>query len=315
MLKVFISHAWEDNEFARRLATQLRNDGVEVWIYFAQLKDRDYPVEMFGSAIEDCDIFLLVWSYHAAAARNVFAEWRMASELKKTILSCLLDDTRQSDPFRSFFFVRFSDFDNGYATLKTLLNLNDQPLPSAIEAISSQTNDIPNPNRVKLRDQAQQLSEAQVTNLIKKSDFFDIKRNISGRGASGQLELLEISSDAMVFDPRSNLLWQQSGSQESMWFEQTQEWLMSLNQRGYGGYHDWRLPTLEEAMSLMRNNNDATSLYIDPIFDPKQLSIWTADTSEKQARAWVVFFNYGCCHLNYYDFNHFVRAVRSHGKR
>ncbi len=312
MLKVFICHAWEDNEFARRLANRLRDDGVEVWIYFTQLKDRDYPIEMFGNAIEWCDIFLLVWSNHAAAARNVFAEWRIATELKKTVLSCLLDDTRQMGQFRSYLFVKFTDFDHGYTNLKTLLNLNDHPQTDTIEAISNQAFTPAPVIFQKLREQAQPLSEAEVINFIKRNDFFDIKRNVSGMGPTRQLELLELEGDAVIFDPSFNLIWQQGGSLSSMWFEEAQVWLNDLNQKGYGGSHDWRLPTLEEAMSLMRNNCDGSGSYIDPLFDRRQLSIWTGDTSENRKRVWVVFFNYGCCHLNYPDFNNFVRAVRPH---
>ncbi len=311
MLKVFISHAWEDNEFARRLATQLRKDGVEVWLYFTQLKDRDYPLELFEEAIEDCDIFLLIWSRNAAASRNVLAEWRMASELKKVVLSCLLDDTRQRNQFSSFLFVRFNDFEHGYDNLRDLLNLNHQQPPRKVDDLEPQPAPTILPISYKLREQGQQLTEDQVIRFIKQYDFFDMKRNDTGKGMARQFEIIVHNGDGMVFDPATNLLWQQSGSAESMWFDETQTWLKTLNQKSYGGFRDWRLPTLEEAMSLMFHENVHGNLYLDPAFDRRQLSIWTADTSEKQMRAWVVFFNYGCCHLNYYDFNNFIRAVRS----
>ena len=46
-------------------------------------------------------------------------------------------------------------------------------------------------------------------------------------------------------------MWQQSGSSERMQFEDAKKWITELNLKGFAGFNDWRLPTLEEAMSLM----------------------------------------------------------------
>lgn len=90
--------------------------------------------------------------------------------------------------------------------------------------------------------------------------------------------------------------------------------IKKLNQNGFAGFSDWRLPTLEEAMSLMepRKKND---LYINPIFDSKQRRIWTTDHIPGDARSvWVILFNWGYCHGYAFDRNELyisVRAVRS----
>ena len=45
-----------------------------------------------------------------------------------------------------------------------------------------------------------------------------------------------------------------------------EQWATRLNLERLGGYDDWRLPTLEEAMSLMSMNIRAGGLYISELF-------------------------------------------------
>jgi len=57
---------------------------------------------------------------------------------------------------------------------------------------------------------------------------------------------------------------------------------------------DWRLPTLEEAMSLMEPGKREHGLFIEPIFAGAQRWIWTADKASASA-AWDVYFNNRNC--------------------
>jgi len=82
-----------------------------------------------------------------------------------------------------------------------------------------------------------------------------------------------------------------------------------LNSEKHGGYDDWRLPTLEEATSLMEAKKHG-DLYLDPVFNHKQRWIWTADRYSASA-AWVVGFRSGGgCYFDRVDSNGSVRAVR-----
>ena len=78
-------------------------------------------------------------------------------------------------------------------------------------------------------------------------------------------------------------------------------------------HKDWRLPTLEEAMSLMKSCQNNEGLYIDLIFNAKQRWIWTADqVKDKPGAAWAVNFNGGYCSWCYfYNIYVYMRAVRS----
>ena len=74
---------------------------------------------------------------------------------------------------------------------------------------------------------------------------------------------------------------------------------------------DWRLPALEEAMSLMEGNRNSEGLYIDSIFVSRQEWIWTSDLYSASA-AWSVDFDFGYCDSSGMEVSSsYVRAVRS----
>ena len=101
--------------------------------------------------------------------------------------------------------------------------------------------------------------------------------------------------EGVIYDLKTGLMWQQGGSPDKMKFEPTKNWIAELNRKQYAGYNDWRLPTLEEAMSLMEPKKLNGDLYIDPIFDSNQSWIWTSDPYSGASAQWVVHFNYGKC--------------------
>ena len=146
--------------------------------------------------------------------------------------------------------------------------------------------------------------------MLRERDFYDHQFNNLGNG----IEHEYTKQGKVVTDGVTGLMWQQSGS-EYMGFEKTKNYVQQLNEERFAGFNDWRLPTLEEAMSLMeperkKKNDDP---FIDAVFDTKLLLIWTAD-KDMEGEAWIVHFKFGFCINGAVGDNFVVRAVRSERK-
>jgi hypothetical protein len=107
-------------------------------------------------------------------------------------------------------------------------------------------------------------------------------------------------------------MWHQNGSDDYMRYKNAKKWLKKLNKSGYAGYQDWRLPTVDEAASLLESSRINGYLYIDPVFSKKQNWIWTGDMFEDDSGvAWDVYFYDGYVGRSYISGYCLVRPVRS----
>jgi hypothetical protein len=119
-------------------------------------------------------------------------------------------------------------------------------------------------------------------------------------------EKKSIKGGNVVIDHATGLMWLQSGSKEYMQWNAANGWVRKLNTLKYAGYSDWRLPTIEEAASLLEPGK-TNALHIDPIFDQEQWGIWSGD--KHGSNTWSVYFSLGNVRWRYK--NRYVRPVRS----
>ena len=146
--------------------------------------------------------------------------------------------------------------------------------------------------------------------MLSKNDFFAFDWHSMGKGVKHQYQVQ--ANGKAIYDRTTHLTWQQGGSENKMDFKETEQHVDKLNREEYGGYSDWRLPTLEEAMSLVGpKKNEDTGLYIADIFDKTQEWVWTSDLLYSASRAWFAGFYYGSCGSLVFGLLSYVRAVRS----
>ena len=123
-----------------------------------------------------------------------------------------------------------------------------------------------------------------------------------------------ISGDRVVIDNATGLMWHQPGSSDRIKWNEAKGWIEDINSRGYAGYSDWRLPTVEEGASLLEPNKKNGHLYIDHAFNNKirsdRIWIWTGDEYGSDA-LWSVDFFYGGIDWGDIESSCSVRPVRS----
>ena len=148
----------------------------------------------------------------------------------------------------------------------------------------------------------------QLKKIMIKNNFYDEFENAVGIGFNN--DYIRSADDKLITDRASGLMWQSSGTERQMTLDEAKSYIQELNRSKFGGFNDWRLPTLEEALSLMERDKINGDLHIHPYFDDTQVEIWTADRAGP-VFAWAVSFNLGISGRNLIgNYNAWVRAVR-----
>jgi hypothetical protein len=126
----------------------------------------------------------------------------------------------------------------------------------------------------------------------------------------------------VVIDRATDLMWEQAGSGTDMLWKETKGYIDTINREGHAGFMDWRLPTAEELASLLEPIGENEGLYIDPLFDRRQIACWSSDESAielagsqtfKSPTVWGVDYKRGTVFLAKRLEGYYTRAVRSMG--
>jgi hypothetical protein len=137
------------------------------------------------------------------------------------------------------------------------------------------------------RDQAI-IAEHELGAIMKKWNFFEAEHNPGGRFAN---VFAAGPAAEMVIDQRTGLMWQSRGADIGS-IRQVQRYLDECNAQSFGGFSDWRLPTLEEAMSLMEPEKNSKGVHLAPCFSREQPFIFVA-AQRKPGGYWFVDFKQG----------------------
>lgn len=122
---------------------------------------------------------------------------------------------------------------------------------------------------------------------------------------------------AAVIDLANQLMWAvnpdefadfPNPSDEITWYD-AQKWLKSVNQRGWCGHKDWRLPNQGELKTLLLPEEQHELFIRQDIFTDISSDEYGVWSSSRDAR--YVCFRRGTNGFSHKDFDHYVRVVRS----
>lgn len=103
------------------------------------------------------------------------------------------------------------------------------------------------------------VDDEHVDEIVKKWDFFDGKKNPTGNFFNH----LHSNGEHIIVDQRTGLMWQRGGLDITS-IRSMKRNILEFNRQGFNGFNDWRLPTIEEAMSLMNPMHNDKGVYLDP---------------------------------------------------
>lgn len=161
-----------------------------------------------------------------------------------------------------------------------------------------------------LRGTPDNISSARLIQMLIAHNFYDTRNHPAGKGIEGGYEFESIEDAAVVRNSVTGLMWQHSGIGTQQTQDSALEQVKRMNERGFGGFTNWRLPTLEEAMSLLTPATQA-GMHASALLTPGDSPvIWTADLAGERA-AWLVYLYDGTAGVESPVYNAWARAVRS----
>jgi len=125
---------------------------------------------------------------------------------------------------------------------------------------------------IPLPDEPTELSEEEVAQLTQQFNFFDSELNVKGE-SSGYL--VDNGDGLTVTDLATGIMWQREGF-DIMSHRMLCKEIEQLNNEQFAGYSDWRLPTMAEALSLMKQGKNERDQHIAACFSSQQPFIFVA---------------------------------------
>jgi hypothetical protein len=147
----------------------------------------------------------------------------------------------------------------------------DEPLPADI------------PSRIVLPETTMEFVEEEAAKMIREYNFTDHKRNPDGLFEN---YLVDNGDGLTVTDVVTGLMWQRGGL-DIMSHRMLRKGIEKINKEGFAGHNDWRMPTLQEAMSLLEVELNSKDFYLHPAFSADQPFIMV-NTERRPGGQWFV---------------------------
>jgi serine/threonine protein kinase len=113
------------------------------------------------------------------------------------------------------------------------------------------------------------------------------------------------NQDGTVTDKATGLIWQQSGCSYPLNWHDAKNYIERLNQDRFAGRDCWKLPTINQLISLVTRTPHGEDFCIQPLFDQAQKWLWSCDLCSFMA-AWYVSVELGF--VAWHDFTGYYYA-------
>jgi len=300
---IFISYAKEDKEKAISIYQDLSELGFNLWIDKKNILPGEIWKNSIYRALKESELILILLSSNAN--KRGFFQTEIGFALEKCqemldtdiyLIPVRLENCAVPDKLCNFQWVDYYKSDGRIM------------LEKAIRTGISQR--IHYNKKIKLRSKPKKLREHDVKKMLSQNNYFDRNWYWMGTGLQHEYSQHEHEDSMIILDNTTDLIWQQSGSNNEITFDNAVYYVTYLNNMKYYNKTGWRLPTLEEAMSLVDPSRKNGDLFIDPLFNNQQTWIWTIDTSDDPI-PWVIsFYDGSCIHYGLRTLN-YVRAVNT----
>jgi serine/threonine-protein kinase len=158
----------------------------------------------------------------------------------------------------------------------------------------------PSPSRYLLRSRPVRARPLEARELFRTDDLWRPLRHIANH--------FRANRDGTVTDEATGLVWQRSGSDYPMSWEEALGYVERLNRTRFAGRAAWRIPTVDELMSLLSDNAEPGHSCTAPLFHAAGRPLWSADRRSYTA-AWYVNMEMGFVCWQDFSCCFFLRAV------
>jgi len=97
---------------------------------------------------------------------------------------------------------------------------------------------------------------------------------------------LQPVNQLLLYDPSTDLHWQRQGSGYTLDWQQAHSYIDHLNEDRFAGRDNWRLPTIDELLAILRPPTIERDICLDPSFAPTIHWLWSADHCTRK-QAWM----------------------------
>jgi hypothetical protein len=140
-------------------------------------------------------------------------------------------------------------------------------------------------NTIILRSEPKDFTNSDVSDVrevIKKYNFFckgyEWNQDFCNDSGISQNDFVS-NDDGTCIDLNTGLMWQKAHRPAYGRWEDALRYIQQLNKEHFAGYANWRLPTIEEYLSLLTPQKQENGIYINTLFSDR-LWLWTADIKD-----------------------------------